>query len=488
MGLRTWAFQWLYKQIEPYISDDVLASTVISGFSPRQEVYDYFSGTPLTRLELASLVSPLIKPNIDLISGTASTSTMRVEENIPGTEEYKQVPNHELEAILNIFPFPDFGAKLAWRFTFTWLLLRGEAYWMIVPNGFGELWGMVPIPAFMMKPVPWHQSMGGDPKLIAYFLYAPADPQHPVMLPPEVILYHRLPNVIYSHRGWSPMMSYDLMIQTVGEADRFDLDDYKNGLALAKIFSLKSGMPKREFTQAMADYVTAKNEGRRDQFVRAGDMSVQDVAQRRGETGQNVHVRGKEYADRVLNVPKGVRGEDVTFASAKVAETTFRRDTVDSLLMLRDEDVNGKITFPLYGINFRVKSDTVVPEDAKNQREQDEFNQRVWTIDEIRAKQNLASHPDPSIGNAIPLKINPIGVSSPLDSDEEEEAENMAIAKALFEGEGEQVALEGRCPQCHQDGTVIKFIDHQGLCYCTNCARTFDLEAGWKLLPSNGSP
>jgi hypothetical protein len=70
MNLRTRAFQWLAKQLEPYASTEALTSAVVSGLSPKYEQYDYFSGNPLTRLELASLVSPLIKPNIDLIANT----------------------------------------------------------------------------------------------------------------------------------------------------------------------------------------------------------------------------------------------------------------------------------------------------------------------------------------------------------------------------------------------------------------------------------
>lgn len=503
--IRSRVANWIYpppvasKALSPRQTGDRLdEAAVISGFSRKSEQHDIWATWTHEAWERLGITSPLVKPNVDLLAKAIAKNNIIVQQKDPdAAESWLAVDDHPLEQIFNSIPFPGIGASYSWWSQMTWLLLHGEAYWMNIPNGFGELKYALPIPAYMIKPIPWKRDDGGPVRLISYFAYTPKDPRYPERLETHQVLFHKIPNPFSPVRGLSLLSAYIAMLKVVTEADRFDLDDYTNGLTLSKLISMRPDTTPTEFRRAVQDFEIARYEGKRHNFVRAGDVSVSELATRRGEDGVEVHKRAKALADRVWGIPEGVRDPNATEANATIAFTVFQRETIQPLLTLRDQDIHAQVIpyyYPESGDSLRVVStDPVIP-NREEERAEDEFAQRVWTVDEVRKTQGMQPHPDQDIGNGptgasaaiavekVKASLFPQTQSNPESGRDEvgQDESGEEFSKHV------PILVYITCPLCgHED--VDQYSDHGGLCVCRNCKRTFDPDVEVKTSTGNGN-
>jgi hypothetical protein len=402
MSIRTRVLQSLAKAIQPFIKTELYSpGSLISGFSYPGEDQNPWSNYDEEAFERLGVTSPLVKPNIDFIANGVARAILSIEQSKDfATDTWEKVINHPFDLMLNKSPMPQMGATFAWKYQMTWLLLRGEAYWMIVPNGFKELNMFIPIPAYMIKPIPWKTHHGGEPRLIAYFSYTPNDPHYPERLEVNQVCFHKLPNPFNPIRGLSPLSTYLMILQLATQAEKFDLDDYVHGLTLSKIISLRADLSDRDFIKALSDWKQAKMEDARYRIFRGGDVSVQDLTTRRGEDGKSVHERARYYAERVWGIPEGLRDKNATEASAKVADEVYQRETLKPLLDLISEDLNAQVVNPYYGENFRVVFKPDTKDDIDNVVKETELRRKPKTYNEVREEESLEPHPDERIGNA----------------------------------------------------------------------------------------
>lgn len=401
MSIRTRLFQALAKSISPFLPRQELYSPdhLITGFSYPGEENNLWSDYSYENYERLAITSPLVKPNIDILGNSVARSILEMQEvKDLETDTWQTIKNHPFDRFMNKSPMPGMGATFAWKYQIQWLMLRGEAYWMIVPNGFNELLMLIPIPANMIKPIPWKEWHGGEPRLISCFAYTPKDPQYPERLETHQVVFHKLPNPFNPIRGLSPLSVYLMMLKTVTEADKFDLDDYVHGLTLSKIVSLKTDMNNSDFAKALADWERARLEGARFRIFRGGDIDVKDLTTRRGEDGKSIHERAKMLADRVWSIPEGLRDMNATEASATVANMVYQRETIMPLLDLLSEDLNAQVVEKFYGDNIRCAFQSTVPDDVDSLLKQKQESRKAKTFDEVRYEEGLDPYEDKEIG------------------------------------------------------------------------------------------
>lgn len=411
MPIKDRFYKFLASQLTPYFrqpKEELYSpASLISGFSYPGEEQNVWNDLSHFSLERLGATSPLVKPNIDMIAkaiARADVEMLEIEDE--ETDTWKVIPNHKFLKFVNTSPMPDMGSTFAWWYQTIWLMLHGEAYWMIVPNGFNELSMLVPIPAYMIRPIPWKSYMGGEPRLIGYYSYTPNDPNYPERLEASQVVFHRIPNPFNPIRGLSLLSVYLMMLKTVTEADKFDYDDYVHGLTLSKLISLRADLSDRDFLKALADWRQASIEGARVRIIRGGDASAQDLSTRRGEEGQNVHERARYYADRVWGIPEGLRDKNATEASAKVADEVYQRETIKPLLNLIAEDLNAQLVHPLYGENYKCRFIGETQDDIDNIVKQKELDRKTMTYNEAREADGREPIADEVIGNLPFTAVN----------------------------------------------------------------------------------
>jgi len=355
------------------------------------DVYTNYSNEQFYKLAITNYA---IYRNIEYLSKIIASATAKVERRDPENPEgWIDVPAHPFERIAEYKPNPYMSQSFIWRYQAMWLLLTGEAYWMLVPNGWGELTQMYPLPANRVKPVP-HPT-----RFIDGFAYNPVDGGPPQILDPKNVVFHRFPNPFEYHRGLSPLNAYLLGLQISTEAQKNDLEDYKNGLGLQQLVSLATGTSDRDMLQAQADFKSASERGDRYKIVRAGDIKIEAVSQPKSEHTQAIYEITEKQADTIYGLPEGIWSQKSNYKHGE-KEAIVYNGTVWPLLSMLGEDLTVQAVERYYGEQYRCAFEDIRIENVELKLKEKDSDRQTQTFNEARQADGLDPHPDPDVGNA----------------------------------------------------------------------------------------
>ena len=435
---------------------------------------DFMASTEAEIQKLA-LTNPWVYANISLISRRVALGRLMIEaQDKKGA--WTEVPTHDFTRIFEERPNPYMGQMFVWMYQLFWLLLRGECYWMQVPDKGGTLRQVYPLPANRIYPVP------STTELIAGFCYTPSMTGISKTLKTEHVIFNRLPNPFNYNRGLSPLTAYVLGLQTQQEAEKFDMEDYKQGLTLRHIISLRPEVSDVDALRYQREIDEAVKLSRRFMVTRGGDIKVAPITIRRGgeDSSENVQKLSREKADYIYGIPLGLRTSDATQANATVAERTFISDTIWPLMVLLSEDLTVQSVEPYYGEGLRAVFEDVRIPDKELIMKEEKQKWQAMTYDEVREQQGLKKYFAKEIGKqkfTVVDELIKMQFEAELASKAQKEAEPPTTIIPP-EGEGppkDDMGLEDEEPDVVPDA----FIDEEG----KNSEVYRWLEEGWLPVP-----
>ncbi len=420
-----------------YIKQDALVSqrTLFGSEVRPGEQYDVYANYTQNELYKLAITNYPIYRNVMLLSKLIAGGRIMTQERDESEDEgWKEIRDHDFTLKIDYRPNPFMSQSLIWMYQVTWLLLSGEAYWLIFKNQMGEIAEIYPLPANRVKPIP-------DPVTgIKVFAYTPLDGRYPTLIDPAQICFHRLPNPFEYWRGLSPLSAYLLGLAISTEAQKTDLDDYKNRLSLQHLVSLRAGMPDREFNVAEADIKSAVAQGLRWKIIRAGDAKVDAISQQRNEYSSQVFKITESIANYIYGIPDAYWSQEKAYKQGD-AYNQLINDTVWPLMNLLSEDLTVQMVERYYGENYRAMFEDPRPRNIELDLKQAESDREVQTYDEARELLGLKPHPEPSIGFApakvagqIALKLIEMGMPIDGTADMQDEI-NAAVQAALASGQ-----------------------------------------------------
>ncbi len=417
---------------------------------PHQQ--DFMAETE-SEIQKLALTNYAVYSNISLIARRVAMARLMIEiQDSKGiwTEE----PSHDFTKIFEERPNPYMGQIFVWQYQVFWLLLRGECYWMQVPDRGGTLKQVYPLPANRVEPIP------SSTALFAGFEYTPSATGIPEPLAVEHVIFHRLPNPFNYNRGLAPLTAYVLGLQIMRESEKFDLEDYKQGLTLRHIISLRPEISDTEMMRYQREVDDAVRNNRRFMVTRGGDIKVAPITIRRGgeDSSENVQRLSQEKADYIYGIPLGLRTSNATQANATIAERTFASDTLWPLMLLMAEDLTVQCVERYYGTGLRATFEDIRIPDKELLMKEDRHTWQYLTYDEVREKQGFKKYFDKEIGKQkftvvdelIKMQFQaeltesppPLPDTSPIVDDtdlEDEEPDSIPDAFVDEEGKGSEV-------------------------------------------------
>lgn len=403
------AFKALATRVQPFLLSQVTPTSLFEGFSlPGQSHANVHTNWEHQLVERSAITEPITHAAIDFNAKSLMSAIVRVQgRDVDNPEQWNEIIDHPLERMLNSEAFLGYPSAWSKYFQAKSLMVHGEAYWMLVPNqldngknSLGELVGMIPVPFWMMKPIPWERSMGGEPRRIGFFAYTPRSRGITEYLLPEEVCYHSLPNIADPIRGQSPLSSFVVQLQTAKEAEKYNLEDYVNGLTLNHIISLDPEMNITDYNKAKQDWYDSALEGSRFRIFRGGDVTVKELAQSRGETGIETFNQLIKLAALNFGQPEALLSKQATEASAKVAERTYNEKTLEPYWNLMAQDYTSQILKRYYPDELRAIYDNTKPLTLEQKIQQANEDRKTQTYDEARSVQNQEPHPNPLVGEA----------------------------------------------------------------------------------------
>lgn len=382
-------------------ADQVPVSVAWAGEMPAGPVTGWEAWTE-EQVERLAVTSSWVFSDINTIASEASQAPFGVYRQ--EAESLEEVTAHPFEMLLQR-PNAHMGKAFFVQYTLWWALLRGEAYWWLVPDRAGGLAEMWPIPAQRMQPIP-------DAKeYIRGFYYKPLHGRKPVEIPAgQVFFYRRHPNPFDYHRGLSPLTAYRLALETDDGARKWNRDTFDNEATLRKIISLPKELSRPEFDRRKTEIIDEFVENRRRLMVaRAGDVTVQDI----GLSHDDLEfLAGREFTreeiDRVFGVPAGFWAKEATRANAEAAKATMIEQGVWPVLVGLSEEITAQIVAPYYGEDLRGQFDDIRPRDRRLLVEERRQYWQVKTVDEARGDLGLDPLEDELLGGTlVPLAIRP---------------------------------------------------------------------------------
>lgn len=348
-----------------------------------------------TEIEAQKLAmsNPWAYANIFLIAKRVAMGRLMTElQDSEGN--WQEDPKHELTKIFEQRPNPYMGQMYIWMYQTFWLMLQGECYWMQVPDRTGKLIQIYPLPANRLEP------RASESGLFDGFWYYPTATGKPEILPTKAVIYNRLPNPFNYNRGLSPLNAYYLGLQISREEEKFNLDDFQQGMTLKHILSLRPEISDPDAFRFKKEIDDAVASGKRYMVVRGGDVKAAPLAQRGGKDvfSSGTQEQQKEKADHIYGVPEGLRAANATQATATVSNISFVSDTIWPIMLLLSEDITVQSVIPHYGENTRSRFEDPRIVDKELQMKEDKHEWEYMTYDEVREGKGLDPYFDPEIG------------------------------------------------------------------------------------------
>lgn len=338
-------------------------------------------------LEKSALVSSWVYSNVDVISKLVSQTPMGVWKILEG-EEAKPIANHPFEMLLRN-PNPFMGSAFFKRYLVMWLMLRGEAYIMLVPDATGELVELWPLPSDKLEPVP-------DPKdYIKGYMYKVDEPgKKDKFIPAQYICYIRLPNPFDFHRGLSPISAYKIALEVDGYAVKWNKETFTSEAVLRTLISVPPNISRSQFAKIKDEIVEelmVKN--RRYMVARGGQLSVEQLGLNHKDME---YLRGREFTreeiDRVYGFPAGFWAKEATEANSRTARETLVELAIWPVLVLIGEEMKSQIIDRYYSppddsFALEVRATDIRARNVELDTTQAEFDYQTKTINEVRNLQ-----------------------------------------------------------------------------------------------------
>lgn len=358
--------------------------------SPVNPLANVGAGDKQTKAERLAVQSSWVFSNVDLIATTASLAKYTVWDWSDDALAMKPVPEHPFHEVMRR-PNPHMGTNFLLTYTAMWYQLRGEAFWMLVPDKTGELKEIWPLPSNRITPV-------SDPDTyIKGFLYKYKDrPDKYHLLRPEDVCYFRYPNPFDYHRGLSRMTPLLMALETDAAASSWNKQTFVDDVTLKQLFSLPENINRSNFQRIKAEIVDELNNGSRYMVVRGGELKAEQIglSQREAE-----YLSGREFTrdeiDRAFKIPNGFWAKNTTEANAKVAFKVLIQLVIEPLVRSFQEQMTTQVIDRFYdelGTRQEVRTGTITPVDEEQALATTQYEDQAKTIDEVRERQGLKTY------------------------------------------------------------------------------------------------
>lgn len=325
------------------------------------------------RQERLALLNSWVSSNVDMICNIASESNFELYQND------KLVKDNSIMAILRR-PNEHYSYREMVTFTATWLLLRGEAYWLKVYDNKDELVELWPIPMSRITP---HQSLVTGK--IEWYNYRNNRGEYEQLLP-KYVLYFKSINPFNPIRGLGKIQSLITTIEGDMYASRWNLETFTNEATLTTLISLNPSLQKNVYAQVKSELMAELiNKRKRFLVARTGDIDVKSIGLAHKELEYlSGRAFNRDEIDRKFGFPTGFWKDSANRANMLASKETVIEHTVWPLLL----NMANAIEIQLFNGEFAVKPSEIRP--SKFELEQGEYE--VLTIDEVRNMQGKEPH------------------------------------------------------------------------------------------------
>lgn len=348
--------------------------------------------------ETLAITSSWVYSDIDLIAKEGARAALEVYER--KGEEPEAIQDHDFEQLLRR-PNPFMGPSFVKRYTLSWWLLRGEAYWWLVPDQSGQLAEIWPIPSNRMRPIPDKKAY------ISGYGYKGRHGEPEIPIPVEQVCYFRFPNQFDYHRGLSPLTAYSMALKTDKGAQEWNQDIFTDGVPFRTILSVPDTMTQPNYERFKAEIQDEFAERKRMLVGRGGDLKAQEL----GISNKDMEFLAgrtftREEIDRVFGVPAGFWAKEATRANTEAARASLIEYAVWPLLVLMGEELEAQVLQRYYDESLTVLPEDIRPRDRALLVEERTQYWQVQTVNEARAELGLDELEDEELGaKLVPLAI-----------------------------------------------------------------------------------
>lgn len=347
-----------------------------------------------------AMASAWVASDLAVIAREMSTADLAVF-----TTDADGNPTEDLNhAFANLWyaPNPFMGRSFIAQFQLYQLMLRGSCFYFLstLGNTPAEIW---PIPAQMIKPI------GDDANFISGYRFQSRRDRDPVVIPPEYIIYTRLPDPNDLRKGLPPIAAALGAMGLDAAQMQWNVEFFGEGNAVPSALGIvPKDTSEGEFQRVKAEvreFFTAGK--RRIAVTRAGDLDFKVLTQ----TLKDMEfLRGREFnrdeIDRALGFPGGYWNANATEANARHAKAVLIEHVIWPLLTLLQEDINSQALPRWYGDSVYVEFEDIRPRNVEMELRQQQTRQAYWTIDELREVDGMEALPD---ARGVRLIAEPVG-------------------------------------------------------------------------------
>lgn len=385
---------WLSKQAERYLAglgfvkaSDIsgLMHPVFAGEAPSNLPSANYTQDQLERL---AITSAWVFSDIDVVTSKAASAKLQV---FTREKERKTPVEYHLFEQLMMRPNAHMGNAFLKKYTFTWMQLRGEAYWMLCPDSTGQLAEIWPLPSDRIIPI------ADSRNYISGYMYRPTGGKKGVILPAENICYFRYPNPFDYHRGLSKLSAYATALKTDIKASTWNNDTFDNDVTLKTLISVRPEVQRQVFQQIKHEIIEELvNQKKRYMVVRGGDIDVKAM----GLSHKDLEfLAGREFTreeiDRVFGFPGGFWAKEATEANSKTAMAILIELNIYPMLVLMQEEITAQIMRRYYAENEEAEFEDIRPQNIEAKMKQEAHEWESMTVNEVRVSQGKEPYTTP---------------------------------------------------------------------------------------------
>jgi HK97 family phage portal protein len=232
-------------------------------------------------------------------------------------ERWENVVPHELTKLLRR-PNPEYGGRILWMCTILDFCF-GEAFWLKVRDGRGDVVELWWIPRLSMEPI------AAKTGLLDRYRYNPGGGAEQRELSPDDIVHFRFgkdpANIL---RGFSPLAAVMRDVYTDDQAANFTASILRNLGIVGAVFSPKTDTIPREDAAKLKDYIqtqfTGDNRGKAMLFTKAMEVQLMQYNLQGFEVGP-IRDIAEERVCAALAIPASVIGFGTGLQQTKVGAT-----------------------------------------------------------------------------------------------------------------------------------------------------------------------
>lgn len=385
---------WLSNKAERYLAgmgfikaSDIsgLMQPVFAGESPANLPSANYTQEQLERL---ALTSAWVFSDIDVVTSKAASAKLQVYAR--DRERREPIEYHPFEQLM-MRPNAHMGSSFLKKYTFTWMQLRGEAYWMLAPDSTGQLTEIWPLPSDRIVPI------ADARNYISGYMYRPTGGKQGKVIPAENICYFRYPNPFDYHRGLSKLSAYSGALRTDLKAAGWNNDTFDNDVTLKTMISVRPDVQRQVFQQIKHEIIEELvNQKKRYMVVRGGDIDVKTM----GLSHKDMEfLAGREFTreeiDRVFGFPGGFWAKEATEANSKTALAILIELNIYPMLVLMQEEITAQVMRRYYGEDEEVEFDDIRPQNIEMQMKQESHEWESMTVNEVRVSQGKRPYNTP---------------------------------------------------------------------------------------------